>query len=122
VPARWYVDVPDVGREDAEWLELMELSLAEDLAGFQSEYPDVQVARAFERSSSAADALCRRSEGAAMLVVGKRGLGGVVGLGLGWTARSVLAHASCPVVVVHDRVHEPSDNRVPTVASVQPQP
>ena len=116
LPSRWYTDIPDVAGEDEEWLERMEVALAEDLAGYQEDYPDVQVSRVFERSSSAAEALCRRSDRASMLVVGKRGLGAVVGLDLGWTARSVLAHASCPVAVVHKRDHEPTDNRIPAHA------
>jgi nucleotide-binding universal stress UspA family protein len=117
LPARWYSDLPDVAGEDEEWLDRMELALAEDLAGYQSDYPEVQVSRIFERSSSSADALCRRSDGASLLVIGKRGLGGVLGLDLGWTARSVLAHATCPVVVVHTRDHETDDGRIPVMHS-----
>jgi nucleotide-binding universal stress UspA family protein len=118
VPSRWYTDIPDVGGEDAEWLERMELALAEDLAGYQEDYPDVPVSRVFERCSSAAEALCRRSDGAALMVIGKRGLGAVAGIELGWTARSVLAHATCPVVVVHKRDHPTDEHRIPVLSSV----
>lgn len=102
VPSRWYTDIPDLGGEAAEWLERVQLALAEDLAGWSEDFPDVPVSRVFERASSPAEALVRRSEGASLLVVGACGLGGVPGLDLGWTARSILAHASCPVLVVHE--------------------
>ncbi len=102
VPSRWYPDHYDVERHATDWLARVRLALAEDLAGWSERFPDVAVERAFERSSSPAEALVRRSQGASIVVVGARGLGGVPGLDLGWTARGVLAHATCPAVVVHD--------------------
>lgn len=42
------------------------------------------------------------SEGAAMLVVGSRGIGGVRGLVLGSVSRTVVERSPVPVVVVHD--------------------
>jgi nucleotide-binding universal stress UspA family protein len=115
MPMRWYLDVPPPVGETSEWLERRELALAEDLAGYQEQYPDVTVRRQFVRSPSPARALCDKSEGAALLVVGKRGLGGVIGLDLGWTARSALAHASCPVAVVHHHDHASDENTIPPV-------
>lgn len=44
--------------------------------------------------------LLRYSEGARMLVVGSRGLGGFTGLLVGSVGVAVSAHAACPVVVV----------------------
>lgn len=47
-----------------------------------------------------AEALTEASYGAALVVVGKRGLGTVAGMVLGSTSRAVLARASCPAAVV----------------------
>lgn len=73
--------------------------LAERLAGWQEQYPDVRVTREVEQVRPAA-ALMARAASAALLVVGTRGRGGVVGLLLGSTSQQLLHHAPCPVAVV----------------------
>lgn len=45
--------------------------------------------------------LLTASEGALMLVVGSRGLGGFTGMLLGSVSAKVAEHATCPVLVVH---------------------
>ena len=51
------------------------------------------------RSGGAAAVLCEVAQGADLLVVGARGLGGFRGLLLGSVTHQVVAHAPCPVVV-----------------------
>jgi nucleotide-binding universal stress UspA family protein len=48
----------------------------------------------------AAHALIDRAQGADLLVVGSRGLGGFTGLLLGSVSQQVVHHAPCPVVVI----------------------
>jgi nucleotide-binding universal stress UspA family protein len=49
---------------------------------------------------SSAGLLCSQAQGADLIVVGARGLGGFRGLLLGSVTQQVVAHAPCPVVVV----------------------
>ncbi|QBI21300.1 universal stress protein [Egibacter rhizosphaerae] len=51
----------------------------------------------------AADALIERSEDAALLVVGARGMGAVVGLLMGSVSQRCAQHARCPVLVMRGR-------------------
>jgi nucleotide-binding universal stress UspA family protein len=75
-------------------------SLAESLAGWQEKYPDVPIQRVVLRGH-AGRALAEASQGARLVVVGSRGLGGFRGLLLGSVSHAVLHHAHCPVAVVH---------------------
>jgi nucleotide-binding universal stress UspA family protein len=61
------------------------------------------------RSGSPARQLIAESEGAEMLIVGSRGLGGFTGLLLGSVSRAVVEHADCPVLVIHGT--KPADRR-----------
>ena len=73
--------------------------LTKHLAGFKSEYPDVEVEQVVVMDQADV-ALTKKSDGAALVVVGSRGRGGVAGLLLGSTSRKVLRSAACPVMVI----------------------
>ncbi|MFE9746702.1 universal stress protein [Saccharothrix saharensis] len=73
--------------------------LAQRLAGWQEEYPDVAVDRRVVRER-ATKALIDASRDAQLLVVGSRGRGGFAGLLLGSTSQALVYHASCPLMVV----------------------
>lgn len=73
--------------------------LAERLAGFQQEFPDVVVKKIVTRDRPVR-ALCDASEGAQLLVVGSHGRGGFKGMLLGSTSRALLQSAPCPMMVV----------------------
>ncbi len=60
---------------------------------------DVRVTRHVGTGGPAA-VLVEAAEGADLLVVGARGLGGFKGLILGSVTQQVIAHAPCPVVVI----------------------
>nr|MDT0662854.1 universal stress protein [Micromonospora sp. DSM 115978] len=60
--------------------------------------PEVAVERELTTGEAAA-VLRQRSHGAALLVVGNRGLGGFAGLIIGSVAVQLAAHSSCPVIV-----------------------
>lgn len=73
--------------------------LAEALAGWQEQFPDVTVQRFLPRQS-ARGALIDAAASAQLVVVGSRGRGGFTGLLLGSVSQAVLHHAACPVAII----------------------
>lgn len=76
-----------------------ELSVAEAVAGYAERYPDVRVTQ-HQEEEDPARALVLASEEADLLVLGSRGRGDAASVVLGSVSRYVVAHASCPVLVV----------------------
>lgn len=74
--------------------------VAERLAGWSEEYPDVNVEHRVVMDRPDA-AILERAKGAQLVVVGSRGRGGISGLLLGSTSIKVLRSSECPVMVVH---------------------
>ncbi|PXW30287.1 UNVERIFIED_CONTAM: nucleotide-binding universal stress UspA family protein [Williamsia faeni] len=73
--------------------------VAERIAGFGVDYPDVEVTRVIVPDGPAHQ-LVEHAKDAQLLVVGSRGRGGFAGLLLGSTSQAVLHRATCPVLVV----------------------
>jgi nucleotide-binding universal stress UspA family protein len=69
------------------------------LATVKERHPSLQV-EAISVQGHPADALLAQGADAALIVVGRRGLGGFKSLLLGSVSQQVVHHATCPVVVV----------------------
>lgn len=87
----------DLALEDAE--DEVRRVLAESTAGWQDKYPQVEIQHTVVRGHPVR-VLSDAAQGAVMLVVGSRGLGGFSGLLLGSVSQGLMHHAPCPVVVV----------------------
>lgn len=73
--------------------------LAERLAGWQQEFPDVKVTQVVSRDRPVRS-LLDAAQTAQLLVVGSRGRGGFTGMLLGSTSHALLHHCPCPIAVV----------------------
>jgi nucleotide-binding universal stress UspA family protein len=75
--------------------------LAERLAGWQEQYPDVQVTRIVVQAQPARQ-IVQQSEEAQLVVVGNRGRGGFAGLLVGSVGETVAQMARVPVIVARE--------------------
>jgi nucleotide-binding universal stress UspA family protein len=88
--------------------ELAEKTVAEGAAGIRGPYPGMDIQTRVV-DGHPAYALAEASRDADVLVVGNRGRGGFAELLLGSVSHRVLAHASCPVVVVRGELRTRRD-------------
>lgn len=88
-----------VGTPVATQLDELRRGLGEtlDAEGLMEGDPEV---RQHVVNDHAAHAILKAADGAALVVVGSRGHGGVAGRLLGSVSQQVVAHAPCPVMVV----------------------
>lgn len=82
-----------------DFAQAVATKIAEDIAPLAKAHPDVKI-EYDPRRGPAANVLVDASEGAGLVVLGPRGLGGFRGLVLGSVSEQVVRHAKCPVVVV----------------------
>jgi nucleotide-binding universal stress UspA family protein len=99
----WHVPAPsaDVWNAEPRSVDASERErlLAESVAGFREDHPDVVLEQEVVLVPPAS-ALVDASAGASLVVVGSRGLGYFSGLLLGSVSQAVLHRATCPVAVV----------------------
>ncbi|WP_374194542.1 universal stress protein [Amycolatopsis sp. MtRt-6] len=91
--------VPEAELADIGVTEQRELDA--HLAGWARKYPALDITAQAVRDRVASSALLTAAGDARLIVVGTRGRGPVAGGVLGSTGNALLAHAACPVVVVH---------------------
>ncbi|MGV1005745.1 MAG: universal stress protein [Candidatus Nanopelagicales bacterium] len=83
----------------AEVMQAADESVASEVAGLTSKYPDLQVSTQAVQER-AAWALSEASKSAFLVVVGSHGRGGFTGMLLGSTSHSLLHHSKCSVAVI----------------------
>lgn len=104
--------VPDAGRADPALLTEVAAQLATVL-------PEKRVQTAV-LVGRPADVLCAEDSDAAMVVVGKRGMGALPRMLVGSTSLAVAARSAVPVVVVPDRWDPPAEDVRPLTVGVDP--
>lgn len=74
-------------------------AVAERMAGYSEDYPDVEVERVVVPEEPAKAILDAAGDTASLIVMGSRGRGGFTGLLLGSRSQKVLHHAHVPVMI-----------------------
>lgn len=85
-----------------QWAEVAEeqkVVMAESMAGWQEQFPEVKIERIVVPDNPARN-LLDESRDAQLVVVGSRGRGGFVGALLGSTSQRLVHSVECPIVVV----------------------
>jgi nucleotide-binding universal stress UspA family protein len=101
-PGRRSAAAPEGQRDAAE--QLVSQVISEELGNHAPDKVRPSIGR-----GSAAAVLLEASQGADLLVVGSRGLGGFAGLLLGSVSTKMANHATCPVVIVRPAAPEDQD-------------
>jgi nucleotide-binding universal stress UspA family protein len=105
----YYVNISEGDDIVSAWQHNADLALAESLAGWAAEFPDVTVSRVIDKRHPV-ESLVEYSGSADLLVVGTSGRHGPAPIAIGSVTRHVMADAVCPVAVVrhhrHQVVHE----------------
>lgn len=98
---------PGRGEPETEWIHPEDATPGSDTSAFHSpvivtaaSFPEVPVSFV-AGTGRPAEVLLSEAGGASLLVVGSRGVGGFAGLVMGSVSQKVLAHADCPVAVLH---------------------
>lgn len=101
---------PSRGEPETEEIDPESATPGSDTSAFHSpviviaaSFPDVPVTFV-AGTGRPAEVLLSQARGAALLVVGSRGTGGFSGLIMGSVSQKVVAHAECPVAVLHQGV------------------
>jgi nucleotide-binding universal stress UspA family protein len=106
---------------DVDWEELATQVLGDAVAEVVGSAEPVEIRNKIMKGN-AAEMLLAESARADLLVVGNRGFGGFVGALLGSTGQHCVHHATCPVVVIRDRITGPGEGDLarpmPTPATV----
>jgi nucleotide-binding universal stress UspA family protein len=100
VPAAYYASeamAPNIPLDEFE--RSMRSAAERQIDECLDEHPDLKM-HLIVVEGTPSQGLVEKSEGADMLVVGSRGLGGFRGLMLGSVGQQCAHHASCPVVIV----------------------
>ncbi len=96
----------------SDFEEAVRAALESDISELVTKFPEVKVQTTALRGQPA-NVLLQASDGASLLAVGPRGLGGFKGLMLGSVSDYVVSQANCPVVVVRGdedpALSEPAD-------------
>ena len=95
---RPYDDLVVGQREADRWTETLTQQLRAALRDLQAAYPEVVVDIDVRHQDPAA-ALLGATEGADLLVIGRKGHGAALGLPVGSTARALIREARCPVEI-----------------------
>lgn len=84
---------------ETEWRRIAAAQLDRIVEEAQSAHPDVKMTSEL-RYEFPADALTRMSDAADLMVVGRHGHGGLLGINIGGTARALIRTGACPVEIV----------------------
>lgn len=93
----------------SDYADAVRERLEEQTRELVAAHPDVEVTLKVERGQPAT-VVVEASDGASLLVVGPRGLGGFKGLMLGSVSEHAVGSARCPVVVVRGADEDPAQS------------